>query len=218
MITNAVHTVYDLIDLLSIPEYSNLIFHTINMLNIENHGVMIREFHKKKNDFRQNIFESRLKDSNDCLGLTWFELFRFQDNDWRIFNLAPNIPPYHITAEIIPIEIYHEISAAFPNTDQVFRLNGIYSSLFDRQFDLVFSRPSEFTALGTLQETLQSRDSRKQKGIETDNERMDISFKMFFDYMQKFPEIRKYFLKELNSKLHLIAPGDYLDTHENKGK
>jgi len=205
----------ELIELIAVPEIADQFFYSISGIKSNAFQVKINDYRKKRDLTRQLTFESKLKGTKEDYGLCWFELFRFDVNDWRISHIEPTPLPYYKISEVLPEDVVVEIDSVVPDKDKAYSFDSFYSRTENRMFDLQFFRYSSNNAFGTIKETVQSVEQRHRTHQFTANEKMDTSLRVFFHYMQKSPAIREYFFGELFGRLKpFVDQVDKVDQEE----
>lgn len=148
----------------------------------------IEEYHRRKLEYYDKLFagpRQRLaaEDKDRLRGrpsFYWFYLRRYDEYEWRIFNMHPAEQAYNHQYEILPTDIIEQIVDSFVDPEQVIIMKGARSTLLDKVVDLEFVRFSESQIFGTVKEYGQEK-------IRWEGD-LDTAFQAFLDYRNKFPD------------------------------
>lgn len=198
--------IIELMEILNVPEIEKHLYYAIQNCKTGGYTNKLKIFTEKKKALRQALFESYYpgnnkssKEINDPL--YWFEVFRYSKGYWGIKVLDPTPPPYFEKSEIIPGDIIQLIAAYPVNPDRVERLPNVSSHLYEKNYDMQFTRFSRYMVCGTISENQQAREQRVKSQIFTWAEQLEMAYKVMFYYMEKFPMLRNYLFSEFFSIL-----------------
>jgi len=204
-------TIDELLELMNIPQFEQILFHKIGELKV----LLKNEIalYKSLKDTFQEVNRANLEVCEDD-GKERAQTYRFalnldENGEWTISGLSPS-PPHHCrVSDIVPGEVIQYICTFQPNPGKIEKIKEFSPAKpGGRIFELTFTRYSHFHVLGTVCELkekihLQSCDDPDNIIDINDSYKSEPeggNYKELVFYMEEFPKFKAHIFSEFFMK------------------
>jgi hypothetical protein len=184
---------YDLIDMVHIPGVNPVFAALVERLKTGDLQHCIDAYKRKERTYHEELFMKHYRAGQNP-PLYWFHLTQYNAWQWRITNIEPVPGNYLRRNEILPRDIIDQITRELVDPDKVITMKAVHSDLLNKTVDLQFVRYSPGHLFGTVRENPDTAEVRDNRNRFTLEENMDVAYRVFFQYVQKFPEVNKSFI------------------------
>jgi hypothetical protein len=205
----------ELAELLNIPQIERIIAHkleeTKNLYKEE-----IDLYLNLRNNFQKTAYgnmyvcEGREQEAQTTFPTYRFELDKDKNNNWKITDIEPPLPPGYHLHDIIPSLIIEYMASFEINPTMIETATHFtHPKLKGRTFNLRFTRYSDYHLLGTITEIrTQVKDTASESPMEKEfnnlvdisdyyrNDAVELNYKELMYYMEKYPAFREHIFSE----------------------
>ena len=184
---------YDLIDLVHIPAVNPVFASLLERLKIGDLRPCFDAYQRKMNIFYNHLFINHFQAGQNP-PLYWFHLTRYDTWEWRITHMVPTPENILLRHEILPRDIIDEITRELVDPDKIITMKAVYSNSLNKTVDLQFVRYSSSHIFGTVREKPDSAEDLYNENRVTLEGDMELAYRIFFHYMQKYPGLNNFFI------------------------
>ena len=215
----------ELNELLNIPQLERILFHKVEELKLYFKDE-IQRYRGLKEEFKRSAYGDLhvlggQRGKSKKVQAYHFELNRTKDGQWIATSIEPSPPSGCEIYDIIPEEIVQYIGSSNTGPDKIeVKKDFSLASLKGKAFDLRFLKFSDRHVLGTLK-AYEIPPANGAEGEKTNHmteiynydkkETAKGNYKELFYYMQKYPELRRYFFTELHMKMKPLIMGNLVE-------
>jgi hypothetical protein len=192
----------DLIHLVHMPEVNKMFFYKLGEVSGGMLQKAIRKYQARVDKYRKDLYykvrrKEKKAGKQSYMDLYWFELGKFEENDWGLTAISPWPPLLRPHFTIMPQDIIDRIAAFQVKFGRVVTWEGECSRYLKKIFTIKFVKLSTTHIVGVVRETSDVRENPELADViekfapnrESEQERM-LRY-----YMVKYPELCKDFIK-----------------------
>lgn len=219
-------TLDQLQELLNIPQFERILHHKVEELKLSLSDE-IQHYRDVKQVFKKSAYGvmkvCELDEEEDLKSQIYhFDLNATDRGEWQVTDLEPSPPPGYSSHDIVPEGIIRYVSAFDSAPGKIESKQGFrVPELQGLTFDLMFTKYSKEHILGTIQSTrMHSTDkdaneelSKSEAIYDYDSLTFDdeINLKEMLYNLQKYPDLKAYFLTQLHMKMKPLIMQNVVD-------